>query len=239
MPNYKVEEVVWVEKPPVNGVDHLNLLRELMSLSCLCPKSCPLAMDLDTGGIAEMHPNAILHWSRVFEYPWAILNADLKKTDYVLDAGGGHAVFQYALANRCGFVINIDKDQESLDAVEYMKLAYQQQGVMTRLGDLRNIDYEDNTFDKIFCISVVEHIQEWRKCVEELMRVLKPDGILILTLDIIFTGQTTNDFWITGEYVEKFLAEFGSSVPSGGQIISHRITGGPVIGCLCLKFTKE
>ena len=46
--------------------------------------------------------------------------------------------------------------------------------------DIRNITFEDNTFDVILTNHVLEHIPEDRKAMRELHRVLKPDGFAIL-----------------------------------------------------------
>lgn len=51
--------------------------------------------------------------------------------------------------------------------------------------DIRNLEFEDNFFDRVFCICVIEHIEpeNQEKAIKELVRVLKPGGILSLTFD--------------------------------------------------------
>jgi ubiquinone/menaquinone biosynthesis C-methylase UbiE len=51
---------------------------------------------------------------------------------------------------------------------------------------MQRLTWPDATFDRVCSISVLEHIQppeEQKKAVQELVRVLKPGGLLILTLD--------------------------------------------------------
>lgn len=50
--------------------------------------------------------------------------------------------------------------------------------------DITNIDFNDNFFDYIFCIHVLEHIQDDNKAMSELFRVLKPGGIAYLCVPL-------------------------------------------------------
>ena len=49
----------------------------------------------------------------------------------------------------------------------------------THVGDIRDLQFEDETWDCIFCIAVMEHVlNEREKAYEELYRVLKKGGTL-------------------------------------------------------------
>ncbi len=54
-------------------------------------------------------------------------------------------------------------------------------GVHFSLSDLGKVEYPDNFFDVVICTEVIEHIPDYRKTIEELKRVLKKGGLLILT----------------------------------------------------------
>ena len=49
-----------------------------------------------------------------------------------------------------------------------------------------DINFPDNYFDRVFCLSVMEHIPVdlWKRCIKQFERVLKPGGRLIVTLDM-------------------------------------------------------
>lgn len=57
--------------------------------------------------------------------------------------------------------------------------------------DITNIEYEDNLFDVIICNHVLEHIQDDRKAMSELYRVLKPCGRAILQVPISLLSNKT------------------------------------------------
>lgn len=58
---------------------------------------------------------------------------------------------------------------------------------MTYVSDsIQNLRYDDGYFDRVFCLSVMEHIpeSEWRECMAQMARVLSDRGRLVLTLDM-------------------------------------------------------
>lgn len=47
-------------------------------------------------------------------------------------------------------------------------------------GDIENLDLEDNRQDLIICLHVLEHVDDDRKSLSEMRRVVKPGGITVL-----------------------------------------------------------
>lgn len=116
----------------------------------------------------------------------------------ILDVGSGISIFPIYLASQGHEVYSIDYDKILMDRVspELAKLS----GVKVNysFGDATKIDFEDESFDRIFCISTIEHIEEkfengryvnyHRKnldiiAIREMLRVLKTGGILVMTFD--------------------------------------------------------
>ena len=50
------------------------------------------------------------------------------------------------------------------------------------IGSILDIPFDKNTFDYVICTEVIEHTVNPKQAVKELSRVLKPGGILILTV---------------------------------------------------------
>ena len=50
--------------------------------------------------------------------------------------------------------------------------------------DLQDIQYPDNTFDFIYCSHVLEHVPDDRKAIDELYRVLKPNGKALILVPL-------------------------------------------------------
>ena len=53
-----------------------------------------------------------------------------------------------------------------------------------KYADLKELDIEANTFEMIICNHVLEHVEDDKKAVMEMYRVLKPGGTAILTVPI-------------------------------------------------------
>jgi SAM-dependent methyltransferase len=95
----------------------------------------------------------------------------------VLDAGCGTGALLDRLAERP------DVELFGLD-FSGQALAYTHQRGHTRLvqGDLTRLPFPDGTFDVITALDVVEHIEEDERALREVNRVLRPEGVLLMSV---------------------------------------------------------
>lgn len=94
----------------------------------------------------------------------------------ILDLGCGFGEFAVVFFDKKVEVgIDIDPRELTVAAREnkYKKLV---------LGDVRNLPFKDNSFATIISVSTLEHIGSIDKVLKEALRVLKPNGTLVLTL---------------------------------------------------------
>ena len=138
------------------------------------------------------------HWSRVVEYPWIMLSAGFRPADWVLDAGGGHSVLGPEVVKVGSYLVNLD-----LDLPEHYR---QNPGIYYVRGDLRRMPYPDGCFNKVICVSVIEHILNPVAIVRELWRVTAPGGRLLLTIDVAdnYRWNHTVDMNVAGEIAGMF-----------------------------------
>jgi len=122
----------------------------------------------------------------------------LPKTARVLEIGCGAGFMTAALAKR-GFVIEaIDHTQAMVDLT---KEHARQKGILNLIsvctGDIHELSYEDQTFDLIIALGVVPWLYDVKKALTEIIRVIKPGGHVVLTMDnalrttILFDPKTT------------------------------------------------
>ncbi|MEZ5022789.1 MAG: class I SAM-dependent methyltransferase [Chitinophagales bacterium] len=57
--------------------------------------------------------------------------------------------------------------------------------------NINNIQFEDNSFDRIICSHVLEHIETDEKAISELYRILKPGGIALIAVPTY--GEVTEE----------------------------------------------
>ena len=136
-------------------------------------------------------------WSRLWEYPYVYYhlqriqeqrpNEKLK----VLDFGSGVTFFPFSVA-QLGYDVTC-ADIDPVCAVDIPAAAkivrYTPGSVNVALIKNGVIPVESESQDVVYCISVLEHIPDFESTIEEMARVLKPDGQLILTVDIDLRGN--------------------------------------------------
>jgi len=54
------------------------------------------------------------------------------------------------------------------------------------LGDAQNVPVKSNAVDCVKCTELLEHVESAERVIEEVLRILKPDGTLILSAPFIF-----------------------------------------------------
>jgi SAM-dependent methyltransferase len=133
---------------------------------------------------------------RIVEYPWIFANLKKGKTVF-LDAGSTFN-FDYLLNNEL-----IENKEKYIYTFFPESKSYNDKRVSYVYGDLRALPFRDSFFEEIVCQSTIEHIDmdnsmygydlkstlelvtnksyEYLKVIEELLRVLKTDGQLLLT----------------------------------------------------------
>lgn len=68
---------------------------------------------------------------------------------------------------------------------------------VTIVGDARAIPIRAGVFDLVLCVHVLEHVEEDRRVMSEMHRVLKPGGVAIVTVPLRLDRPTHEDPSIT------------------------------------------
>lgn len=133
---------------------------------------------------------------RIVEYSWIFSN--LKKDNSIFLDAGSTFNFDYLLDHKL-----ISQKEKYIYTFYPEEKSYNEKKISYVYGDLRNLPFKNNFFEEIVCQSTIEHIDmdnsmygydlkstldvvtnksyEYLKVIEELLRVLKPSGQLLLT----------------------------------------------------------
>jgi len=102
---------------------------------------------------------------------------------HALDVGTGLGRAAVALARR-GF--QVDALDPQVDVIEQARLIAREFRVKVNysVADFSRADerFPNETYDLAVCSEVLEHIEPWQTVVQNIYRVLKPGGVLILTV---------------------------------------------------------
>lgn len=163
-------------------------------------------------------PIALLRSENKVKLPWIIERLQDHKIEAgskVLDVGCGAGFATNLLATKGHHVTGIDlaegaleeaKKRDTTKSVEYIK------------ADALKLPFEDQTFDAVLCLDFLEHVEEPKKVIQEISRVLKPKGI--------FFYHTFSKNWLSYLVVIKGVEWFVKNTPENMHVyklfINHK-----------------
>src|SRR5918911_838292 len=104
---------------------------------------------------------------------------DIRPNEILLDIGGNSGKVTEAYSNNCGKIVVLEPKR---NIVEYGKS--RRPNIKFIEGEAENIPLPDEYFDKVVASASFHHFSDQDKALEEMKRVLKPDGkIIILEID--------------------------------------------------------
>lgn len=161
-------------------------------------------------------------WSRVWEYPYAYHHLKLARSQSpaapqpsVVDLGSGVTFFPFSIARLGCRVTCVDIDPicaKDIPAAAAL-IPHAPGAVDVRLAADGVLPFQDNEVDAVYCISVLEHIPDPAKTITEIARILKPGGLLILTIDLDLRGDSEIGVLPHKLLVEEIEASFDYRFP--------------------------
>lgn len=124
----------------------------------------------------ESKEEYLLYLRHLFAYGFAKDN--ISKNSFVLEVGCGEGYGTRLFSENVVKIIGLDVDKNTIASAQKK---YGSENCIFRLYDGLKIPYEDNIFDAVISFQVIEHIQDDKNFISEIYRVLKRNGIFILT----------------------------------------------------------
>jgi ubiquinone/menaquinone biosynthesis C-methylase UbiE len=101
----------------------------------------------------------------------------------VLDAGCGTGIFSAIFArNGASDVLGIDISEGSLETARSLKNRFGLQNISFQQEDMLRLPFPDRTFDVVWAWGTVHHTTDPFKAIDELIRVLKDEGSILLAV---------------------------------------------------------
>lgn len=123
----------------------------------------------------------------------------------VLDIACGEGYGSNIMSETAEFVYGVDIDKET---IELATQKYKKQNLKYLSGDATKIPLEDNSVDIVISFETIEHHDQHEKMMEEIKRVLKPNGLMIIsTPDKLFYSDIpkfANKFHVKELYKKDF-----------------------------------
>tara|TARA_Y100000034_G_scaffold135774_1_gene209058 strand:- start:58 stop:759 length:702 start_codon:yes stop_codon:yes gene_type:complete len=101
----------------------------------------------------------------------------LNRTDKILDMGCAYGEYTKLYSEKCNMICGLDPNEELLRMArrDYPKIEFKR-------GIAEDIPFENELFDVVILADVLEHVNDEKKTLEEIRRVLKKGGDLLLTV---------------------------------------------------------
>ncbi len=151
------------------------------------------------------------------ENTWTVSLLDVQPKDSILELGfgAGATIQQIATLATEGHVTGVDFSHTMVRAARKRNAAAVKAGrVELKYGDASTLPFADSTFDKVVSIHSLYFWPDATKAFAEILRVLKPGGIVVLTLlpkeRWLGNDESTEECRIyRGEDVAAMLTEVG------------------------------
>jgi SAM-dependent methyltransferase len=162
----------------------------------------------------------------------------------VLDLASGEGYGSNLLARQATFVCGVDIDDR---AVQHAAEKYRRPNLHFLQGDIARVPIaEERSFDVIVCFEAIEHIQEHDKLLQEVTRLLKPEGLFIVSTpnkEVYRAGpEEPNPFHVkelTFEEFRSLLSGYFSNLRFLGQRVHPGSTLWPIGGADGMLPAKE
>lgn len=156
----------------------------------ICKKFFVLALkQLELGSAVAVRLTKITGKSKIPLHPKHFLTQRpwylkfIKKSDRVLDLGCGVGQSSLKTAKVARRVIGLDKSYKLLNLARLLSQDNGLKNINFEKGDLeQKIRFNNNSFDKVIFLDVLEHLNRRDQILKEIYRVLKPDGLLFLSV---------------------------------------------------------
>jgi ubiquinone/menaquinone biosynthesis C-methylase UbiE len=134
-------------------------------------------------------------WQGVFRAELDYLTRHLEGSEDILSVGCGPAIIESALSERGFRVTGLDVSRETLNCAPDQ--------IRTVAASAEDMPFPESSFDAVIYIASMQFIEDYRKAIENSVRVLRPDGKLIVMLlnpeSVFFSDRIRN----TSSYVRK------------------------------------
>lgn len=132
---------------------------------------------------------------------WGLKHLNIKSDDVILDVGCGGGINVKRMAKSAKMVYGIDYSIESVKLSKEVNEKLIDEGKVEILGgNVKNLPFEDNTFDIVTAFETVYFWPDIEKCFGEVKRVLKPGGIFLIGMETNGSDNLIMKFW--GHFID-------------------------------------
>lgn len=115
---------------------------------------------------------------RLEHYHRYIVTLDIINGKDVLDVACGEGYGSFFMSDYAKSVVGVDISEEAID---HASAVYVKPNLQFLQGSATDLEFPDNSFDVVVSFETIEHLAEQERMLAEIRRVLRPEGILIIS----------------------------------------------------------
>lgn len=129
-----------------------------------------------------IHPKHLIQLER----PWYLFY--IKKNDIVLDVGCGNGSSSIECSKKCKKTIGFDYNEHSVKIAKrrVKDLGLKNVNIIKHNAE-KTFPFNNDQFNKVIFLDTLEHLNKRKFVLSEIKRIMKPDGILILSIPNVDT----------------------------------------------------
>lgn len=125
----------------------------------------------------------------------AIRLLDIQPDDTVVDVGCGEGYLTIPLAEKSSRSIGLDLAGSGLHVIQ-TQTAYQPKRLSLAICEADRLPLEAQCANKLICNHVLEHVLDDDAILQEMRRVVKPGGLILIGVPLAFSPQTKFLLWL-------------------------------------------
>jgi ubiquinone/menaquinone biosynthesis C-methylase UbiE len=128
-----------------------------------------------------MAENAIVEYEQERRSAGVLSFLDPQAGELILDVGCGNARDIIPILKKGSRIVGIDLSPRMISEAHSELSRHSLSGYELEVGDATKLRFPDSYFDKVIASEVIEHIPDWHAALQEMFRVLKQKGCLVLS----------------------------------------------------------
>lgn len=124
-------------------------------------------------------------WHKIVQ---SFLESNSIKNKSVLEIGCGYGSLSVYLSKLGGKVTGVDISSEAIKISKKNAMLFNQK-IKYLESNAINLPFKDNSFDLVVCCDTLEHIPDYNKAIDEIIRVSKSSGKIIITTPNLFNPK--------------------------------------------------
>jgi ubiquinone/menaquinone biosynthesis C-methylase UbiE len=158
---------------------------------------------------------------KIFEFKQIIKQIDIQKEDIVLDFGCGIGIQTLLIGKKCKKIIGIDVSKQAINWARFFgDICSNKINSDFFCKKLQIAKFKNNFFNVVFSICVLEHILKKNETLNEIHRIMKPGGLLVISVDALTPIKSLEllkkhkedhdvENYFTEQYLNTILSDIG------------------------------